>query len=212
MISTESLLYYYKIYISQCKARKEKIHILPQTFYYLQPLFIYLYSVSFTHQSFLFTLFFLHLFYTFGKSGDLVNKNQLITYSNDISSYKIMKFFNHSAFHLIFYLKLFYHKSTDPTYKYIIFFLLQLFQCGIYLRKSYVRRYDFIQTLKKDKNSLNPSQSESLMLYPSYYKLPILTNNEHEMEAIIQKSSIFISENYYIYLLGMIHFFIYFWA
>jgi hypothetical protein len=200
----ENLLYYYKNYILQCKKDNYPLHIKPQSFYYLQPFFIYLYSISFTHQSILFTYLFLELFYSFGKSGDLVNKNALITYSNDITSYKIMKFFNHSVFHFIFYLKLFYYPTTSPGYKYMLFFFLNLFQCGIYFHKSYKRRYEFIQQLKiKD-------QSKEVILYPSYYKIPIITSNEKNIESLIKNSSFFNSENYYSYFLLFTHFFIYY--
>ncbi len=202
----ENLLYYYKNYILECKKDNYPLHIKPQSFYYLQPLFIYLYSLSFTHQSILFTYLFLELFYSFGKSGYFVNKNALITYSNDISSYKIMKFFNHSAFHLIFYLKLFYYPTTVPGYKYMIFFFLNLFQCGIYFHKSYKRRYEFIQQLKiKDQD-----QSKEVILYPSYYKIPIITSNEKNIESLVKSSSFFNSENYYSYFLLFTHFFIYY--
>lgn len=210
---TEALLYYYKHYIIECKKKQEKIAIKPHIFYYLQPFFIYLYSLSFTHQSFLFTLLFIQLFYSFGKSGDLIHKNQLITYSNDISSYKIMKFFHHGAFHLIFYLKLFYYRSNSNLsiyhYKMMIFGLLQLFQLGMYIHKSYARRYDFIQQLKENDDKEKESQ-KSQLIYPSYYKIPILTNREEEIQMIVKKSSFFVSQNYYFYMMGLVHFFIYF--
>ena len=117
---TSFFLYYYKNYIIQCNQNNQKILLKPQLFYYLQPLFIYLYSRSFTYKSFLFTLLFIELFYASGKSGDLINKNTFIKYSNEITSYKIMKFFNHSAFHIIFYLKLFYLKNNDANIKYLL--------------------------------------------------------------------------------------------
>jgi hypothetical protein len=214
----ENLLYYYKNYILQCKRENHPLYIKPQSFYYLQPLFIYFYSLSFTNQSLLFTYLFLELFYSLGKSGDLVNKNHLITYSNDISSYKIMKFFNHSAFHLIFYLKLFYYKTDYPGSKYILFFFLNFFQCGIYFHKSYKRRYDFIQQLKnKDlskelmtsQRAINPHEVPELT-YPSYYKIPIITSNEKNIESIVKYTSFLNSENYYSYILFISHFFIYF--
>ncbi len=199
---TQFFLYYYKNYIINCNKENRKILLKPQIFYYLQPLFIYLYSRSFTYKSFLFTLLFIELFYSSGKSGDLINKNILIKYSNEVSSYKIMKFFNHSAFHIIFYLKLFYLKNNDSSYKYMIFFLLNIFQLGMYIHKSYVRRLEYIEELKKEDNQL--------IVYPSYYKIPIITSNVEEIKSIIKYSNFFVSQNYYFYMMGMIHFFIYF--
>lgn len=204
---TSFFLYYYKNYIIHCNQNNKKVLLKPQIFYYLQPLFIYLYSKSFTYKSFLFTLFFIELFYASGKSGDLINKNSLIKYSNDISSYKIMKFFNHSAFHIIFYLKLFYLKNNEPSTKYAIFFLLNLFQFGIYINKSYVRRLEYIEELKHvDKKDVN----NQLIIYPSYYKIPIITSNKAEIQSIIKYTNFFVSQNYYFYILGFIHFLIYF--
>ena len=80
---TNFFLYYYKNYIINCNKENKKIIIKPQLFYYLQPFFIYLYSKSFTYKSFLFTLLFIELFYSSGKSGDLINKNALIAVNND---------------------------------------------------------------------------------------------------------------------------------
>ncbi len=209
---TEALLYYYKMYILQCKRENAPLYIKPQSFYYLQPFLIYLYSLSFTHQSFLFTLLFLELFYSLGKSGDLVNKSAMITYSNDITSYKVMKFFNHSALHMIFYLKLFYYSSNsnDPTYKWLLFGALQLFQLGMYIHKSYRRRYDFIQQYKLKEDGQKGDQKDQLITYPSYYKIPIVTSNERDIVRILQSTSYFTSENYYTYILGFVHFFIYY--
>ncbi len=199
---TQFFLYYYKNYIIDCNKENRKILLKPQLFYYLQPFFIYLYSKSFTNKSFLFTLFFIEAFYACGKSGDLINKNALIKYSNDITSYKIMKFFNHSAFHIIFYLKLFYNKNVLPFY--FIFFFLNLCQILIYINKSYVRRLEYIKELK------NSNENKELIIYPSYYKIPIITSNEKSIEEIIKYTNFFVSENYYFYAFGLIHFFIYF--
>lgn len=204
---TSFFLYYYRNYIIHCNQNNQKVLLKPQLFYYLQPLFIYLYSKSFTYKSFLFTLLFIELFYASGKSGDLINKNTLIKYSNDISSYKIMKFFNHSAFHIIFYLKLFYLKNNEPSTKYAIFFLLNLFQLGMYINKSYVRRLEYIKEIenveKKDVNN-------QLIIYPSYYKIPIITSNKAKIQSIIKYTNFFVSQNYYFYIFGFIHFLIYF--
>ncbi len=197
---TENVLYYYKNYIMKCKREELPLRIRPNAFYYLQPLFLYFYSIAFTHRSFFFTFLFLELFYSFGKSGDLVNKNPQITYSNDVSSYKIMKFFNHSAFHLIFYLKLFYQKCEDPSYKYLLVTLLHLFQLGMYIHKSYRRRYDYIQLLKET------PENRLSVIYPSYYKIPILTSDEKSIEKVVKYTSFFTSESYYFYLFGFIHF------
>ncbi len=49
---TQFFLYYYKNYIINCNKQNQKILLKPQIFYYLQPLFIYLYSRSFTYKSF----------------------------------------------------------------------------------------------------------------------------------------------------------------
>jgi hypothetical protein len=198
---TNFFLYYYKNYIINCNKENKKIIIKPQLFYYLQPFFIYLYSKSFTYKSFLFTLLFIELFYSSGKSGDLINKNALIKYSNDITSYKMMKFFNHSAFHIIFYLKLFYLKNSSSEFKYLIFLFLNLFQFGIYINKSYVRRIEYIEELKNN---------NQLIVYPSYYKIPIITSNKEEIKSIIKYTNFFVSQNYYFYIFGLIHFFIYF--
>lgn len=198
---TNFFLYYYKNYIINCNKENKKIIIKPQLFYYLQPFFIYLYSKSFTYKSFLFTLLFIELFYSSGKSGDLINKNALIKYSNDITSYKMMKFFNHSAFHIIFYLKLFYLKNSSSEFKYLIFLFLNLFQFGIYINKSYVRRIEYIEELKNN---------NQLIVYPSYYKIPIITSNKEEIKSIIKYTNFFVSQNYYFYIFGFIHFFIYF--
>ena len=211
---TSFFLYYYKNYIIHCNQNNQKILLKPPLFYYLQPLFIYLYSKSFTYKSFLFTLLFIELFYACGKSGDLINKNALIKYSNDISSYKIMKFFNHSAFHIIFYLKLFYLKNNDASSKYLIFFLLNIFQLGMYINKSYVRRLEYIEELQynkefqliKEKNEVN----NQLIIYPSYYKIPIITSNKEEIKSVIQYTNFFVSQNYYFYIFGFIHFYLYF--
>jgi hypothetical protein len=206
---TQLFLYYYKNYIIQCNKENKKILLKPQIFYYLQPLFIYLYSCSFTYKSFLFTLLFIELFYASGSSGDLINKNALIKYSNDIHSYKIMKFFNHSAFHIIFYLKLFYLKnndSYDTFYKYAIFFLLNIFQFGMYINKSYVRRLEYIEELKK----INDKEHNQMIIYPSYYKIPIITSNIEEIKSVIKYTNFFVSKNYYFYIMGLIHFYIYF--
>ncbi len=200
---TESFLYYYKSYVMKCNTEKERIILKPQLFYYLQPFFIYLYSISFTNKSFLFTIFALELFYASGKSGDLINKNVLVKYSNDMTSYKIMKFFNHSAFHIIFLLKLFYLK-TDVSFKYLIIFCLNIFQLGMYINKSYVRRYEYIQELN------NKKEEDQLILYPSYYKIPIITSNVNEIKSIINYTSFFIAKNYYFYIFGLIHYIIYF--
>ena len=202
---TQLFLYYYKNYIIHCNKENKKILLKPQLFYYLQPLFIYLYSRSFTYKSFLFTLLFIELFYASVSSGDLINKNALIKYSNDIHSYKIMKFFNHSAFHIIFYLKLFYLKNNDSSYKYMIFFLLNIFQFVMYLHKSYLRRLEYIQELKKEDDKNN-----QLIIYPSYYKIPIITSNIEEIKSVVKYSNFFVSQNYYFYIMGFIHFYIYF--
>ena len=204
---TSFFLYYYKNYIIHCNQNNQKILLKPQLFYYLQPLFIYLYSKSFTHKSFLCTLLFIELFYACGKSGDLINKNALIKYSNDISSYKIMKFFNHSAFHIIFYLKLFYLKNNEPSTKYFIFFLLHLFQLGMYINKSYVRRLEYIKEIQHIEKIKDTNQ---LIIYPSYYKIPIITSNKEEIQSIIKYTNFFVSQNYYFYIFGFIHFWIYF--
>lgn len=222
---TSFFLYYYKNYIINCNQNNKKILLKPQLFYYLQPLFIYLYSKSFTYKSFLFTLLFIELFHASGKSGDLINKNVLIKYSNDISSYKIMKFFNHSVFHIIFYLKLFYFKNNEPSSKYFIFFLLNLFQLGMYINKSYVRRLEYIEELHQVDdlrcNSILPlganrididikEANNKIIIYPSYYKIPIITSNKEEIKSIIQYTNFFVSQNYYFYIFGFIHFWIYF--
>ncbi len=203
---TQFFLYYYKNYVIHCNKENNKILLKPQLFYYLQPFFIYLYSRSFTYKSFLFTLLFIELFYSSGKSGDLINKNTLVKYSNDIYSYKIMKFFNHSAFHIIFYLKLFYLKNNDSSYKYIIFFLLNIFQLGMYINKSYVRRLEYIEELKK----VNEKENNQMIIYPSYYKIPIITSNVEEIKSVVKYTNFFISQNYYFYIMGVVHFFIYF--
>ncbi len=201
---TEILLYYYKIYLYECKKGNKPINILPQTFYYLQPLLLYFYSVSFTYKSFLFTLLNATFFYSFGKSGDLIYKNNIQnTFSNEIISYKILKLFNHFAFHYIFYLKLFYLKNSSLEEKYLVTFLLSLFQFGIYINKSYQRRLQYINELKEEKN-------EELIVYPSYYKLFIITSNEKKIENIVSYTSFFSSQNYYFYILGLIHFYLFF--
>lgn len=208
---TNFFLYYYKNYIVNCNQNNQKILLKPQLFYYLQPLFIYLYSKSFTYKSFLFTLLFIELFYSSGKSGDLINKNVLIKYSNDITSYKMMKFFNHSAFHIIFYLKLFYLKNDEPINKYLIFFLLNVFQMGMYINKSYVRRLEYIEELQKVQHEEKEVETNNqLIVYPSYYKIPIITSNKEEIKSIIKYTNFFVSQNYYFYIFGFIHFVIYF--
>jgi hypothetical protein len=216
MLNTQFIsffLYYYKNYIVDCNQNNQKILLKPQLFYYLQPLFIYLYSISFTYKSFLCTLLFIELFYACGKSGDLINKNALIKYSNDISSYKIMKFFNHTLFHIIFYLKLFYLKNNEPSSKYIILLLLNLFQLGMYINKSYVRRLEYIEELQYNKEFQlikEKPENNQLIVYPSYYKIPIITSNKEEIRSIIKYTNFFVSQNYYFYIFGLIHFWIYF--
>jgi hypothetical protein len=87
----------------------------------------------------------------------------------------------------------------------MIFFFLNLFQCGIYFHKSYKRRYEFIQQLK-----MKDQESKEVILYPSYYKIPIITSNEKNIESLVKSSSFFNSENYYSYFLLFTHFFIYY--
>ncbi len=212
--AVSTILYYYKLYIYQCRDQKAPILLRPQLFYYLQPLFIYFYAVAFTQRSLLFTLLAIELFYTMGKSGDLINKNEMVRYSNDFGAYKIFKFFNHSAFHMIFYMKLFFmHNSADPssptsfTYKYGIFALLQLFQLGMYVHKSYQRRLEFIDEIKAKRIEDSPSSpgNQIAIYYPSYYKIPIITSNEVQLHRMLKYTELFTSENYYFYLLGLVH-------
>ncbi len=201
---TEILLYYYKIYLLECKKEKSAIYILPQTFYYVQPLLLYFYSVSFTYKSFLFILLNTSLFYSFGKSGDLIYKNNIENrFSNEVVSYKIFKLFNHFAYHYIFYLKLFYLKDSSISEKCFITFLISLFQFGIYFHKSYQRRLQYIQELKTKENN-------ELIIYPSYYKFFIITSNEKNIEEILKYTSYFSSQNYYFYIIGFIHFYLLF--
>ncbi len=202
-----NILYYYKSYLYQCKDQSAPILLRPQLFYYLQPLFIYFYSVAFTHRSLFFTILALELFYTMGKSGDLINKNQMVRYSNDFESYKIFKFFNHSALHLIFYMKLFFmdHPGSSPQYKYGIFALLQLFQLGMYIHKSYQRRVEFVDEIKRN----GPKADQMAIYYPSYYKIPIITSNEGQLQKMVEYTQLFTSENYYFYLLSAIHLYLF---
>jgi hypothetical protein len=210
--AVSTILYYYKLYIYQCRDQKTPILLRPQIFYYLQPLFIYFYAVAFTQRSLLFTLLSIELFYTMGKSGDLINKNEIVRYSNDFGAYKIFKFFNHSAFHMIFYMKLFFMASPESpssTYKYGIFALLQLFQLGMYVHKSYQRRLEFIDEIKAKPKSIvdtPPTSPQQLAIYyPSYYKIPIITSNEVQLQRVLKYTELFTSENYYFYLLGFVH-------
>ena len=206
MVST--ILYYYKLYLYQCREQKDPILLRPQLFYYLQPLMIYFYSVAFTRRSLIFSLLAIELFYTMGKSGDLINKNQMVRYSNDFQAYKIFKFFNHSAFHMIFYLKLFFMASpespTSPTSKYWIFGLLQIFQLGMYVHKSYQRRLEFIEEIKGNAKRIE-GPDELAIYYHSYYKIPIITSNEGELQKVAKYTELFTSENYYFYLFGLVH-------
>ncbi len=74
----------------------------------------------------------------------------------------------------------------------------------MYIHKSYVRRLEYIEEI-----STNQEKNDSLMIYPSYYKIPIITSNKEEIKTIIQYTRFFISQNYYFYIFGFIHFWIY---
>ena len=179
--------------------------MLPKLFYYTQPFWIYLYSVAFRHQSLPFTYAFLYLFYYSGKIADLLNKDKIATYSNEWSSYKTLKTINHSMFHMIFYMKLFWMGELSVTSRWSLILAMAGYQGIMYLRKAYLRRVEYIEYLEE-------AQPQALVVYPSYYKLPILTSNKKELEAIVQRLQYAQSQHYYLSFMGLLHLFLYFYT
>jgi hypothetical protein len=193
----QEVLYHYRNYIMK---HKQRSLLLPKLFYYTQPFWLYLYSVAFRHRSFPFTYAFLYLFYYSGKIADLLNKDKVATYSNEWSSYKTLKAINHGVFHLIFYMKLFWMGEISATTRWGVVLAMTGYQGVTYLRKAYLRRIEFIEHLQ-----VQDQGQGQVIVYPSYYKLPILTSNPKQLEETVTKLQYAKSMYYYIYFMGLLH-------
>lgn len=198
----QEVLYHYRNYVMK---HKQRSLLLPKLFYYAQPFWLYLYSVAFRYRSLPFTYAFLYLFYYSGKIADLLNKDKVVTYSNEWSSYKTLKTINHGVFHMIFYMKLFWMKDLSTTCRWGIFLAMSGYQGVMYLRKAYTRRIEFIENLRSQDLDQGP-----LIVYPSYYKLPILTSNPHHLQETVTTLKYAHSMYYYIYFMGILHLWIIF--
>lgn len=204
----QETLYHYRNYVMK---HKQKSLLLPKLFYYTQPFWIYLYSVAFRYRSLPFTYAFLYLFYYSGKIADLLNKDRIATYSNEWSSYKTLKTINHCLFHMIFYMKLFWMKDVDASWRWGIALSMAGYQGITYVRKAYVRRMEFIEHLEgQDKDHNKDHNKDQMIVYPSYYKLPILTSNKESLEMTVEKLKYAQSMYYYIYFMGALHLWLFF--